>query len=250
MGDANEAGEHLTLECAFERIVALGAAPEHAETIAQMRRTFELRTGALDTLRAAEHPHHARRDGGWHWFEARTRAFWDDALTTQMFAHRVEGQLAANARAWVAPLARAHRGLFFALRGHRSRLQDAWSGAEYFVDEIDDATREALRASRGPFDGRVVARPGPRLVALLPGAIFHPEDAKEPIRNVLETAQRENMALHDVLDALLRMERNLRELSRVKAAYAYRVEALSIRPATTSQFARERAARSRPPAST
>ena len=37
------------------------------------------------------------------------------------------------------------------------------------------------------------------------------------------------MKTDDVLDALLRMERTFRSLSRVKAAYAYRPEALSPR---------------------
>jgi hypothetical protein len=181
-----------------------------------MRRSFEERTGAFGPEDA--------------WFDARSRAFWDDALTRQGFARDVLSELAAPSLAWASVFDRAHRGLFYAstVTG-RCLIRDLWSGAEFFVDELDDATRTALAAtsSGGPFDARVVGLRDPIRVGILPGAIFHPEAAIEPIDLILEAARERRMETHEVLDALLRMELSLRSLSRVKPAYAYRVQALS-----------------------
>jgi hypothetical protein len=117
-------------------------------------------------------------------------------------------------------------------------LRDLLTGVELFVDEVDPGTKDALgaldalrsgRASArpAPFDGRVVAGSTPPRSALLPGAIFHPEDAAAPIEKVLLAARARGTSAEDVLDALLRMELSLRKLSRVKASYAYRPEALT-----------------------
>jgi hypothetical protein len=106
-------------------------------------------------------------------------------------------------------------------------LRDVWSGAEFVVDDIDDASISALDAPSGPFDGRLAALSNPVRVGLLPGALFHPEDAIEPIERVLETARVQQLRADDVLDALLRMELSLRTMSRVKPAYAYRTQALT-----------------------
>jgi hypothetical protein len=189
-------------------------ADAHKERVAAMHRNFEARTGAF----RAEEP----------WFEARSRAFWDDAVTRQGFAREVFAELTPEARAWVPGLERAHRGLFYASRRMNRRLvHDVWSGAEFVVDEVDDASRSALDASSGPFDGRLAALSSPPRVGLLPGAVFHPEDAALPIDRVLDAARRQRLPTDDVLDALLRMEVALRTMSRVKAGYAYRAEALA-----------------------
>ena len=205
---------------AYERVVALGGNEAHAERVAEMRRLFEARTGVF---RAED-----------RWFEARSRAFWDDAVTRQGFAREVSPLLAEEARAWVTSFDRAHRGLFRTLpRDDESAdetrvvLSDVWGGADFVVDLADDSTREALDAATGLFDARLVALASPPLVAILPGALFHPEDATEAILAVVATAREKALGADEVLDALLRMERNLRSLSRVKAAYAYRADALT-----------------------
>ncbi|MEK7657134.1 MAG: hypothetical protein AAB412_05215, partial [Elusimicrobiota bacterium] len=85
--------------------------------------------------------------------------------------------------------------------------------AEFVIDDLDAGMRDALEAAAGPFDARVVSSPWPTArLSILPGAVFHPADAAEPIRKVLAEAQRGAMARDDVLDALLRMERSLRSL--------------------------------------
>ena len=204
----------MTLFEAYDALLALGALPAHAARVASMRRAFEERTGEF----APEDP----------WFEARSRAFWDDALVTQGFARPMSDALPEAARAWVEPLARAHRGLFVMKedRDEGRVVRDLWSGAEFEVHVIDEATRLALDAVSAPFDARLVGSDEPVRVAILPGAVFHPADAVEPIAKVIAKARAESRTTGDVLDALLRMERGLRASARVKAAYAYRAEKL------------------------
>jgi hypothetical protein len=200
---------------AFERIATTLGKPAFEARVLEARADFQQRTGAF----GSEDP----------WFEARSRAFWDDALTSGGLAELVYSALPDEARSWVAPLARAHRGLFVvtARDDEAVVVRDLLSGAELFVDQTDPGTSDALVAAVAPFDGRVVAGGLPVVTALLPGAVYHPEDAKEPIAKVLETARARGLERGQTLDALLRMELSLCSLSRVKASYAYRAEALA-----------------------
>ncbi|HEX3345973.1 MAG TPA: hypothetical protein VHS09_15420 [Polyangiaceae bacterium] len=193
------------------RVVELGGGVSLASRVAGMRAAFEARTGAF----APEDP----------WFEERSRAFWCDAVTTGRFGRAVQAELSDEEAAWLGPLERAHRGLF---RAEGTLLVDVWSGAELVVTNVDEGSRAELDAAAGQlFDGRVAGADDPYVVALLPGAVFHPRDATEAIAPVLTAAHARSMATNDALDALLRMGRALRSLSRVKAAYAYRPDALS-----------------------
>jgi hypothetical protein len=222
---------------AVARIVELAGAPAHAARVAEMRARFEERTGAF----APEDP----------WFEERFRAFWCDAVTRAKFGREVEAELTAEERGWLEPLERAHRGLF---RAQDGVLVDVWSGAELAVTVVEDVSRAELEASAGQlFDARVVARHvgageeepagpsatlgSPLVAALLPGALFHPRDAAGAIDAVLAAARARAIPTDGVLDALLRMERALRSLSRVKTGYAYRAEALDA-PAAPSPVRR------------
>jgi hypothetical protein len=200
-----------------------------------MRQEFQRRTGAF----GPEDP----------WFEARSRAFWDDALTTQGFAELAAPKLdrdgdrdpeadASSGREAVARrLARAHRGLFTVDERFESagapprdlggaRLVDLWSGAEFLVDVLDEAQRVVLDHAEGLMDARVVAplEDGPLYV--LPGAFHHAPEAGDAARDVLAAARERGMSTGDALDALLRMELVFRSSSRVKAAFAYRVASL------------------------
>ncbi len=193
------------------RIVSLGGAPERAARVAAMRARFEADTGAFSPDDA--------------WFEERSRAFWCDAVTRGRCGRDVAAALTAGERAWIEPLDRAHRGLF---RAEGRSLRDAWSGAEFAVTLVDDQSRAELDASAGQFvDARLVGAFDPPVVAFLPGAVFHAREASEPIEKVLDAARSMESSTDDTLDALLRMERTLRSLARVKAAYAYRPDALS-----------------------
>lgn len=182
-----------------------------SEAVRDMRAAFEARTGSF----APEDP----------WFEERIRAFWSDAVTQGRLGRRVEAALDPEQRTWLGPLERAHRGLF---RYEGGVLVDVWNGAELEVQLVEDSSRAELEASAGQlFDGRVVGHDDPFTVALLPGAVFHPRDATACIGPVLDAARQRGLSAGDTLDALLRMHRALRALSRVKVAYAYRAEALS-----------------------
>lgn len=199
------------------RIVQLGGTPEKAARVAEMRAQFEARTGAF----APEDP----------WFEERSRAFWSDAVTRMRFGRDVEANLTAEEGAWLQPLERAHRGLF---HSDSNVLIDAWSGAELAPALVDDASRAELDAAAGQlFDARVIGMGGPCVIVLLPGAVFHPRQATAAIGPVLAAARAASLSTDDALDALLRMERRLRSLSRVKAEYAYRPEALFPGPAAS-----------------
>lgn len=195
------------------RIVQLGGNPERAGRVAEMRARFEARTGAF----SPEDP----------WFEERSRAFWADAVTSGRFGRDVADALSHEERPWLGPLERAHRGLF-RVAAEGPRLVDVWSGAELEPTLVDESSRAELDAAAGQlFDGRVVGCEQPFVVALLPGSVFHPPHATAVIGPVLAAARERGLTTNDTLDALLRMERTLRSLSRVKSAYAYRPEALS-----------------------
>jgi hypothetical protein len=207
---------------AVARIVQLGGDPARAATVAEMRARFEERTGAF-----------APEDD---WFEERSRAFWRDALTRGRFGRLTEPELTQEERGWLGPLERAHRGLF---RAEEDLLVDVWSGAELIVTVAEESSRAELDAASGQlFDGTVVGFSDPDrtvgssaetelVIALIPGTVFHPRDATAAIEGVLEAARARGISTDDVLDGLLRMERTLRSLSRVKAGYAYRPEALT-----------------------
>ena len=205
----------------ISRVIELGGQAPRAARVAAMRAAFEVRTGAF----SPDDP----------WFEERSRAFWVDAATRGGFGREVAQDLRDEERALLGPIERAHRGLFRAeVRGGRRVLVDVWSGAELTPTQVDDESVAELDASDGQlFDARVVGTGSPSppvapfAVTLLPGALFHPRHASTAIEPVLVAARAAAMPTHEVLDALLRMERTLRALSRVKAAYAYRAEALA-----------------------
>jgi hypothetical protein len=205
----------VTLLEAALRIVELGGARDRQSVVGALRARFEARTGAF----APEDP----------WFEERSRAFWCDAVTRGRFAREVAAELTPAERAWVVPLERAHRGLFRVEAGPAGRkLVDVWSGAEVIPTVVDEGSGAELDASAGQlFDARIVGADEPLVLALLPGAVFHSRDATPAIDAVLAAARAKELPTDDTLDALLRMERSLRALSRVKATYAYRVEALT-----------------------
>ena len=204
-----------------DAMLALAAAPARQARVLAMRAEFEARTGSYSS-----------RDS---FFEARSAAFWDDALTRGAFGRELAAELADDARALVEPFARAHRGLFSVARPLDGRgrvetpddaflLVDAWSGAELVAEPSTPGLRDALESASGLVDARVVGAAG--RIVVLPGAVFHHADALAPTLALLPEAHARGLSTHDALDALLRMDHALRTLSRVKPAFAYRKEAL------------------------
>ncbi len=207
------------------------AKPQHEVTVPTARSPRA--EGAARAMRDAAKPQHELAAG---FFEARSAAFWDDALTRGAFGRELSSELGPDARAAVEPLARAHRGIFrVEPDGDRFLLVDEWSGAELSARPTTNGLRDALVSAAGEtpslVDGRVVGLPEQGSIELLPGALFHAADAIGPIRSLLPEARAQKLTTHELCDALLRMDHALRSLSRVKAAFAYRKEALTVRKA-------------------
>jgi hypothetical protein len=188
------------LLAAYDALVAKTA--EDTAESARLRDAFQKRTGAF----GPEDP----------WFEARSGALWDDVVTSPGF-----------------PYARAHRGFFVVAESGAEEcdadalLVDLWSGAELFIRHLDEAQALALDHAEGPIDARVVAAGDPLALYVLPGAYHHAADALEPAALVLGGARDRGMGTTEALDALMRMDLVFRSSSRVKASFAYKVEALS-----------------------
>ena len=204
---------------AYDALVQAGGGNALEGDLARLQEDFQRRTGTF------------RQDDPAAEVDARSRAFWDDALTQPGFAARAAAELAPGARPErldevVGGLGRAHRGLFVVEEASRTEalLVDLWSGAELVVRVLDEAQALALEHAEGAVDGRVV--PVARTLFLLPGAFHHPADATPHFAAVLDAARERTMGTAALLDALLRMERVLRTSSRVKAAYAYRTSGL------------------------
>lgn len=204
----------MTLGAAIEAMLALAAAPARQARVLALHVAFEARTGAFSPGDAL--------------FEARSAAFWDDALTREAFGRELAAELDDAARAWVEPLARAHRGLFV-VEGSDGGflLVDAWSGAEFSCEPASTGLRDALERASGLVDGRVAAL-ADGAATLLPGAVFHHADTLEPALALLPEARARGLATDEALDALLRMDHAFRTLSRVKPAFAYRKAALPL----------------------
>jgi hypothetical protein len=198
---------------AYDAAVALAQDEGVAPEVGRMRAAFQKRTGRFDP----EDP----------WFEARTRAFWDDALAGQGLAALAAPRLGEDARRLAARFGRAHRGLFEVRDVDRrgARLVDVWSGAELVVRHLDEAQELALEHAEGLVDARVIAASGDALF-VLPGAFHHAAEATEAALRVIEAGRTRGLATGDMLDALLRMELVFRASSRVKVAFAYRVDSL------------------------
>lgn len=200
---------------------ARASAPELdlAAESARMRKVFEKRTGAF----GPEDP----------WFEPRSRAFWDDALTTQGFAALAGPHAGDDAAIVSATFARAHRGVFVveSTDDGGAHLVDLWSGAELLVKNLDEEQTIALEHAEGAFDARVVAGPsGPSGevpdLFVLPGALHHAPDALGPMKDVIAAARERSLDTAAALDALLRMDHVFKSSSRVKASFAYRASSL------------------------
>lgn len=208
----------VDLSRAIEVVLEHAGDPRRAARVAALKAQFEERTGAYTPDDA--------------WFEVRSSAFWDDALTRGRFGDEVASLLDEGVRFWLKPLAAAHRGLFRVAGGatrEGHRLDDVWSGASFRVaPSRASGLADALRRAEGFVDGRVVAavQSGTLVVELLGGAVFHPADATPSIESLVPIARERRLSRDALLDPLLRMELAFRNHSRVKASFAYRKEAL------------------------
>jgi hypothetical protein len=215
------------LQAVYDELLERATQPSLFERSRRLRDQFAERCGKID-------PDDTRAD-------AREAAAWEDVLVrggmaseiASLFADRSERELAES-------LGRAQRGVFiFERKASRIVAHDLWQGADFFLVSRDHLARElALQPlDESPIcEGRLLGgygggRSGRGAIwdgcVMLPGTVFHPTAARDEIEEVLEEARRRGLRGDVVLDALLRMEHVFMTLSRVKARYAYRLEALA-----------------------
>ncbi|HEY2365601.1 MAG TPA: hypothetical protein VGH87_04405, partial [Polyangiaceae bacterium] len=178
---------------AMDEMLTRAADDARTARVLELRAAFEARTGSFSP-----------RDS---FFEPRSAAFWDDALTSGGFGRELLPDLSAESAAMVEPFARAHRGLFrVEPEDDRFLLVDEWSGAELVAEPAGAGLRDALERVSGLVDGRVVGDPVSERIVLLPGAVFHAADAIDSIRALLPEARVRKLETSTLLDALLRMD--------------------------------------------
>jgi hypothetical protein len=205
------------LSAVYDELLERASAPPLGERADALRKAFFTRTqGSV----AAQSPVP----------EVRIKASWDDALTTGGLAATLGGDLEDPAeRALARAISRAHRSLFRLVLDHGKRLaEDLLSGASFLILPRDDMGRAAFggeEEGEDPlFEARIVAASDG--CATLPGIVFHPADATPHVYAIVAAARARGMSPGSICDALLRMEHTFTTLSRVKIAFAYRLEAL------------------------
>jgi hypothetical protein len=204
-----------SIEQAVIALTARGGAPDHEQRVREMRRAFERRTGPFGVDDA--------------WFDARSAAFWDDALVGG-FARAVMAEVSDVLHPYVGAIESAHRGLYAVHRKQKTLLECAVTGAVLAIDPPrSPGLADALERADGFVQGFVAGACSPEQVALLPGAVFHAPEASAAIEALLPIALERAMPEPELFDALLRMDRTLRAMPRAKAQLAYRAEALALR---------------------
>ena len=205
------------LSAVYDELLTRASAPPLADRSEALRKAFVTRTQGSVASQSPEP-------------EARVRASWDDALTTGGLAKAISESFDDPAeRSLARALSRAHRSLFRIAYVDDCRIaEDLLSGASFLILPRDDIGRAAFageQTGEDPlFDARIVAASDG--CATLPGIIFHPTDATPHIYRIIDTARARGLSSGQVCDALLRMEHTFATLSRVKIAFAYRVQAL------------------------
>ena len=212
----NVASVTPTLRAVYDELIERAAKPPFVDRAGAMRTEFLDRCGCMDS--------------GEPEADYREAAAWEDVLVRGGLAKAIAENLDDPAEREVArSLSLAHRGLFeyFQLDG-RLIARDLWSRAEFIVEPGDNIGREIAAADAcadSPLcQARLVA--GAEGCAMLPGAVFHPLEARAAVEDVLAAARKRQLPTDTVLDALLKMEHTWRTLSRVKVGYAYRPAAL------------------------
>jgi hypothetical protein len=205
------------LSAVYDELLTRAATPPLADRADALRKGFFARTQGSVSSQSPEP-------------ESRLRASWDDALTKGGLAAAIEESLEdAAERSLARAISRAHRSLFRLTSDHGKRIaEDLMSGAWFLILPRDDVGRAAFggeEAGEDPlFDASIVAASDG--CATLPGIIFHPADATPHIYRILDAARARGLSPGRVCDALLRMQHTFSTLSRVKIAFAYRLEAL------------------------
>jgi hypothetical protein len=203
-----------SLRAVYDELVDRAAHAPFAERARVLRERFLSDCGRLDP----GHPEAGTREA----------AAWEDALIRGGLAAEVAARLDDLAeRETALSFTRAQRGIFeFSEWDLTLIASDLWSRAQFVILPRDDIGRELAAASRRADSPLCQARllASGAGCAVLPGTVFHPLEAREQIREAVELGRSRRLTTDTMLDALLRMEHTWHALSRVKVAYAYRLD--------------------------
>jgi hypothetical protein len=204
------------LDAVYAELLERASRPPHDELSRRLRERFLERCGRFE----ADHPAAAVRES----------AAWEDAMVRGGLLRVLAAELDdAGERSVAVALLRAQRGVFAFERVDGQLLAlDLWSRAQFVVVARDGIGRDVASAGvhydSPPCQARVVA--SAEGVVVLPGAIFHPADARAAIEAALADGRKRRLDTDQALDALLRMEHTWQTMSRVKVAYAYRADSM------------------------
>jgi hypothetical protein len=204
------------LDAVYAELLERASRPPHHDQSRRLRELFLERCGRFEP----DHPAAA----------AREQAAWEDALVRGGLLSALASELEDPAERSIAvALLHSQRGVFVFERVDDQLLAlDLWSRAQFVVVARDGIGRDVASAGvhydSPPCQARVVA--SAEGVMVLPGAIFHPADARPAIERALADARKLKLATDQALDALLRMEHAWQTMSRVKVAYAYRADSM------------------------
>ena len=204
------------LDAVYAELLERASRPPHDEQSRHLRERFLERCGRFEP----DHPAAAVRES----------AAWEDALVRGGLLHVLASELEdAAERAVAVALLHSQRGVFAFERVDGQLLAiDLWSRAQFIVVARDGIGRDVASAGvhydSPPCQARVLATA--EGVVVLPGAIFHPADARTAIEGALADARKRQLDTDQALDALLRMEHAWQTMSRVKVAYAYRADSM------------------------
>ena len=204
-----------------------------ASAVAQARVEFEARCGPFAAGEA--------------WYEERISAFFDFALASfeggtlaRAFAARPD--VSSEDRTLALAIARAERSLFRVERLGDDLSCESLFGARYRIARQDARFRGGER-----FDGRIVSTEGG--LEVMPGAVFHPDEAHEAIDQVLAEVSSKSphaRTQHDLADALLRMKMRFDRFTSMSARHVYRYDAIDRTEILAASWARPEGRAARP----
>ena len=194
---------HL-VELLVERLLGLIARPDYDLARAE----FERRGGVFSATDT--------------WNEERLRALADDIVVSRAADLLHALALTQDEQAWLVGMHTAERSLFVVEGGERLHclLGDAVYRATFA-----DAPSARLRVG-DIFDGRIAMVD--KAIRILPGMIFHAEEAHESLRALVQQARIQGTARHVILDGLMRMRMRHDRFVSIHAKHIYRFESLEV----------------------
>jgi hypothetical protein len=222
---------------------------------ALVRRATEADGGVdLGCAREAFHERAGAFEAGEPGYEPRIQFFLDWYLCTWVSPDgsrpAARAARSADEQAIAGACANSERCLMRVLEvdGALVRVTDPLGGARFRITQTPGPGPERLRPD-DVFDGHLIVLD--ERILLMPGPIFHPPEAHEPLAAILARARDHETldgsasdaadARTELLDALLRMQLRLERFTSMRARHIYRWEALGERDILSAGWARKNA---------